>query len=256
MKSSNLYDFLDTCYDFNSQDEWDQSGMISFSDPNIDHKKVLVALEITSDLVEFAIENEIKLIICHHPLYTKTVEDQFSPNHNLVKKLFNSKIDVIAIHTPFDKDVNGMNVALAQKLRLKNIKRVNDKNRYVICGELVKPQRVDKFAKFVKEMLNSDFARYMDAFKNQIISKVAICGGSGGSFISEVAASQNADLYITCDVKHHAWNDAYELKMPIIELNHDIENVFIAIISKKIKDYNPRAEIFKYVSHLKRIIIQ
>lgn len=255
MKSSNLYDFLDTCYDFNSQESWDQSGMISFGDENYKHNKVLVALEITSELIQFAIDNEIKLIVCHHPILTKNLEEFFTPNHDFVRRLYENKIDVIAIHTPFDKDVNGMNVALAQKIRLKNIKRLNENNRYVIVGELHKPQRIDKFAKFSKEILNSDFARYMDTFKNKIISKVAICGGAGSSYVNEIASSKEVDLYITCDVKHHAWNDAYELRLPILELNHEIENVFIAVISKKIKDYSPKAEIFKYVSHIKKTII-
>lgn len=255
MKSSNLYDFLDTCYDFNCQEEWDQSGMVSFNDNSFENKKVLIALEITSDLIDFAIDNEIRLIVCHHPLYTKTLDNQFSPNHKLVKRLFENKIDVIAIHTPFDKDVNGMNVALAQKLRLRDIKRINESNRYVIQGNLVKPQKIEKFAKFAKEMLNSDFATYIDSFKNRMVSKVAICGGSGGSFIPEVAATKDVELYITCDVKHHAWNDAYELRLPILELNHDIENVFISVLSKKVKDYSPHTEIFKYVSHIKRTTI-
>lgn len=255
MKSSNLYDFLDTCYDFNSQEEWDQSGMVSFNDASYDNNKVVIALEITNDLIDFCIDNEIKLIVCHHPLYTKTLSDEFSPNHKFVKRLFDNQIDVIAIHTPFDKDVNGMNVALAQKLRLRDIKRLNETNKYVITGSLVKPQKIEKFAKFAKEILNSDFATYIDSFKNNIISKVAICGGSGGSFITEVAAQNDIDLYITCDVKHHVWNDAYELRTPILDLNHDIENVFISVLSKKVKDYSPHAEIFKYVSRIKKNII-
>lgn len=256
MKTNNIYDFLDTCYDFNSQESWDESGMISFGDKEYDVKKIVVALEITTELIDYAIAQKIKLIICHHPLFTKQLEDQFSPNHKFVKRLYENKIDVIAIHTPFDKDVNGMNVALAQKMNLRKIRRINNHNKYVMVGNLDKPMRLDKFAKYAKEQLGSDYAKYVDSFKNVQVSSVAICGGAGGSFVNEVAASKIADVYVTCDMKYHTWNDAYESRIPVIDLNHEIESIFIGVIAKKIQELDPKINIIKYSTHIKMNLIK
>ncbi len=256
MKINSLYNFFDTCYDFNSQDDWDQSGLISFggdSEQEID--SVIVTLDINSDVIDFAIKNKIPLIVSHHPILKSTLEDPLNPAHEFVKKLYENKINVISIHTPFDKDVNGMNVALAQKLGLKNIKRLND-SKYVMVGELYLPARLDKYAKQAATLLNSDYVKYNEVFKNKKISKIAICGGSGGSFVTAVAASKEVDAYITCDMKYHTWNDAYELRLPVIDLNHEIENVFINVVAKKVKDFCPFVKVTRFTTHLDTNIIQ
>jgi dinuclear metal center YbgI/SA1388 family protein len=59
------------------------------------------------------------------------------------------------------------------------------------------------------------------------INKVAVCGGSGSDLLS-TAISQNADAFITADVKYHTFQDAegkiclidaghYETEVPILE---------------------------------------
>ncbi len=254
MKVSKIYDFLDTCYDFNCQESWDQSGLISFGDKEEDINHAIVALDINSDVIEYAISHKIHLIVTHHPLLASELEDEKSPAHGFVKKLYQNKINVISIHTPFDKDVNGMNVALAQNLGLVNIKRLNQNNRYVITGRLQVPVQFGSFAKQAAKLLGSDYARYNEVFKNKRILNVAICGGSGGSFISEVAATKGVDAYITCDMKYHAWNDAYELKLPVIDLNHEIEKIFIGVVAKKLKELSPSLAITRYTTHLNTTI--
>ncbi len=254
MKISNIYDFLDTCYDFNTQEAWDQSGLITFGDTEEDVNKVIVALDINSDVIQFAIQNKIHLIITHHPLLPSELENPKSPAHGFVKKLYEHKINVISIHTPFDQDVNGMNVALAQNLGLTGIKRLNSSNKYVIVGQLPCPVEFASYAKQAARILGSDYVRYNDVFKNKRIVNVAICGGSGGSFISDVATTKGVDAYITCDMKYHAWNDAFELKLPVIDLNHEIEKIFINVVSKKLKELNPFLEITRYNTHLNTVV--
>ncbi len=163
----------------------------------------MVTLDVNSDAIQYAIDNKIRLIISHHPLLASELEDSKSPAHGFVKKLYEHKINVIAIHTPFDKDVNGMNVALAQKLGLSGIKRLNKENKYVIVGTLQCPAEFASYAKQAARLLGSDYVRYNEVFKNKRIANIAICGGSGGSFISEVAATKGVDAYITCDMKYH-----------------------------------------------------
>ena len=49
------------------QEEWDNSGIqIKTDDSEI--RRVLVALEITSDVIDEAVEKDVQLIITHHPL--------------------------------------------------------------------------------------------------------------------------------------------------------------------------------------------
>ena len=243
MKIDKIYDFLDICYEFQRQEVYDESGLVKFGE--FDINKIVVCLEINNAIIDYAINNGVKLIVSHHPLLAKSLEDQFSPNHKIVKRLSNNKISIISIHTPFDKSVIGMNVSLAQKLQLVDIKRLKN-NDYVVYGKLLKPLKFSRLATKAKEQLDSDYVKYIDIYKNSMISTVAICGGSGGSMITDVSSNKKIDAYITCDMKHHLWSDSYELNLPVIDLNHDIESIFIDIISKKLRELEPKLEILKY----------
>lgn len=53
----------------------------------------------------------------------------------------------------------------------------------------------------------------------QILRKIAIVNGSGGSFISQ-ALFKGADLLITGDVDHHEVLDALEAGLPIMDMGH------------------------------------
>jgi len=65
------------------------------------------------------------------------------------------------------------------------------------------PEKVDagEFLTYIKKILNVGCIRHTD-FKNKIIQKVAVCGGSG-SFLIRDAMRCNADIYMTGDIKYH-----------------------------------------------------
>ena len=51
------------------------------------------------------------------------------------------------------------------------------------------------------------------------IRKVGICSGSGGSLLGEVM-SEKCDAYITGDVKHDIWIDAYNNDIALFDCGH------------------------------------
>ncbi|GFN34684.1 Nif3-like dinuclear metal center hexameric protein [Tepidimicrobium xylanilyticum] len=69
--------------------------------------------------------------------------------------------------------------------------------------------------------------------RNRIVERVAVCGGSGASFIYD-AYKRGADLYITGDVKYHDAQYANELGLTLVDAGHyHTEKVILPII----KDY-------------------
>lgn len=52
-----------------------------------------------------------------------------------------------------------------------------------------------------------------------LVSRVAVCGGSGASLIDE-AVKQGADVLVTGDIKYHAAQSALELGLAIIDAGH------------------------------------
>ncbi|MTI49431.1 Nif3-like dinuclear metal center hexameric protein [Sporosalibacterium faouarense] len=85
-------------------------------------------------------------------------------------------------------------------------------------GNLENPITLLEFANEVKKKLDCREVRaYGDT--NRIISKVAVCGGSGSDFIVE-AAKHKADVYLTGDIKYHDAQLASELGLALIDAGH------------------------------------
>jgi len=68
-------------------------------------------------------------------------------------------------------------------------------------GELAEPVEEHDFLKIVSDIFQANGLRY-SAVRGRKIKRVAVCGGSGGSFINSTIAS-NADVYITSEIKYH-----------------------------------------------------
>ena len=85
-------------------------------------KKVIVALDVTEEVVDEAIENKVDLIIAHHPLLfrplKKIIPDQ--PIGRTVEKLIKNDITLYAAHTNLDIAEGGVNDMLADALELKD----------------------------------------------------------------------------------------------------------------------------------------
>ncbi|MGQ9807069.1 MAG: Nif3-like dinuclear metal center hexameric protein [Armatimonadota bacterium] len=53
----------------------------------------------------------------------------------------------------------------------------------------------------------------------RMVSRVAVCGGSGGDLVRDTAA-QGADLYITSEIRHHQILEARALGLALIDATH------------------------------------
>ncbi|NSW46483.1 MAG: Nif3-like dinuclear metal center hexameric protein [Bacteroidales bacterium] len=74
-----------------------------------------------------------------------------------------------------------------------------------IIGYLLDPMSVLAFQQYVKQKIGCKVIRYNKSEKN-IIQKVALCSGSGASYI-QAAIKNNADAFITADLKYHDFTD-------------------------------------------------
>lgn len=107
--------------------EWDNVG---FQVGNINSavNKVLIALEVTPQVIEEAMDTNADLIICHHPLIFKPLktltEDQ--PLTAMLRKLTTSRIGVYVAHTNADASPGGTVDALLNVLGLVRFETFGD----------------------------------------------------------------------------------------------------------------------------------
>lgn len=207
----NIYDYINSIAPFSSQEEWDNSGFL-IGDFRKEVKRVVLSLDGTKKACDYAASINADLLITHHPIIfngVKAIEKGAS-----IYTLIENDIAVISSHTPFDKSEYGINYNLADLLGLTNTYK-ND-NEFVVYGELENEMSIDDFAEFVCNKLSSNGLRYTDTDK--MIKKVAVAGGACEEFIAE--AMNEADCFVTGDLKYHDMLDASENGWSVISAGH------------------------------------
>jgi len=94
--------------------------LVGSSDANVN--KILLALNITPEVVEEAIERSCDLIISHHPLFNKPMNRIVKGEYysDIVLGLISNNISLVSCHTNFDLVKNGVSKLLADKFDLQN----------------------------------------------------------------------------------------------------------------------------------------
>lgn len=102
-------------------------------------------------------------------------------------------------------------------------------------GELEKGMNQNEFLKYVRIKLKAKNLRFTKG-KTGIIKKVAVCGGSGADMLGSAIAN-NADAYITADVKYHTFQDAEE-KILFIDAGHyETEIHSLNAVQRKLNEF-------------------
>jgi putative NIF3 family GTP cyclohydrolase 1 type 2 len=86
-----------------------------------------------------------------------------------------------------------------------------------MIGELAEPMDELIFLQNLKETFNCQVVKYTPLL-GKPIQRVAVCGGSGSSFLGK-AIAQDADIFISADFKYHQFFDA-EKQIIIADIGH------------------------------------
>jgi len=98
-------------------------------------------------------------------------------------------------------------------------------------GRLEKPLSLKNFAGGVKDALDCDAVRVVGA-EDAVVSKVAVCGGSGADLI-RTAHRQGADVIVTGDVKYHEARSAEAMGIAIVDAGHfATEHLMVAALTE------------------------
>lgn len=229
---SNIYDFLNEIAPFDCAAKFDNVGILVGNNES-KVRKVLISLDITSEVISEAIKGDFNLIVSHHPVIFKPLYSiRFD---SIASLLIKNSINAICVHTNLDSASEGVNYHLAKSLGLHSISKFafEDSHSYGMIGILNKKMNSLEFAKFVKEKLKCENLRYTD--NSSEISKVAVCSGAGGVFVDE-AISSGADAFVTGEIKHSQILKANMHGMTIIDTGHfKSENIIVKPLKQKLE---------------------
>lgn len=233
-------------------EDWDNCGIQINTGEDI-IEKILLTLEITEEVIKEAIENNIDLIITHHPLIfnpIKQINKEILPG-KYINDLIKNNISVYSAHTNFDKVKGGNNDFFIKSLELENIlfEGSGDFEREGI-GRIFVLSKDIKISQIVREIYEKlkipSHTISVVGNSNTIVRKVAVCTGSGASFLDQ-AIENKCDLLITGDVKYHDAQYALERGLPLIDATHyHTEKLFAENLSNKLtKIFSTRVKIIE-----------
>lgn len=214
-------------------DEWDNIGLLVGAE-NDEVDKVLLALDITPEVVEDAHKIGAELIISHHPVIFEPL--RYLTPDNAVYALAKYGIGGLCLHTNLDRAQQGVNTQLAKALGLKNTAFYPED--YLLIGEPECEMTAEEFAAFVKEKLDAPSVRFTDGK----VTKAAVSSGGGGGGV-ELCKEYGFDAFVTGEMKHHQYLWAVSHGIAAFDAGHfSTENVVIEPLKGMLEKAFPKTK--------------
>ncbi len=219
--------------------DWDNPGLLA-GRLNKEVNKILIALDVTTEVLDQAAREGADMIVTHHPLVfraLKKINDQHFISRRIVN-MIQTDISYFAMHTNFDCAPGCMADLAAERAGICNGQPLEvtgeaDGVPFGIgkVGELEQPVTVLELARKVKEAFGLPFVLvYGERQVCGLVRRVAVSPGAGGSMIEHGLAS-GAEVLITGDIGHHDGQDAAENHMAVIDAGHyGLEHIFLPFL--------------------------
>jgi dinuclear metal center YbgI/SA1388 family protein len=221
----NLLSILNEISPESLAEPWDHSG-IQINPGKARITRIMVCLDVTNAIIDEAVNNNIELIISHHPLIFNPIYKIDNNNfmESLIIRLIQANIGVYAMHTSFDKVEKGNNDYLADLLGLKELEILipEESNKTMglgRIGKLMPARTLGELIDALHRILTIKTPVSYVGNKHALITKVALCTGAGGNYI-KLAAERGCDVLITGDVGYHDALLAAGIGLSVIDGGH------------------------------------
>lgn len=249
-----LSEKLDECFGLAYALDGDKVGL-QIGRREWDVKKIMTAMEVTSEVIDEAASANADLLVVFHPLVYRPLlnltDDELISSFAL--DLLEKKIAVYVVHTALDTHPDGNNFNLAKSLGIENVKALVESPDFIEMNDSKDGLStrgmgvIGKWWQSYESLLAkcSDIMgcvpRFTASEMGESIKSVAIVCGSGLSFANQ-AKSAGADVFITADVSYHMFR-AYG-KMKIIDPGHwEMEQWSGRIMSEMLRVFFSKSDL-------------
>lgn len=231
MKANNIMQYLETYFPLSLQELWDKCGL-QIGDIDQDVTKVMIAINIDLETIKKAIDNNCQMLISHHPFLLEKIEaiDLDTNQGKCIALAMQHQLLLYSLHTCLDQGRDGvsMNDWLIQLFDVKEVCCYDD----IKIGKkavLKTPMPIHQFVEKTKQIFDIPYIKYASA-EDKVISRIAICGGSGADDIETVC--QQVDAFITGDTKYRHAKYALDHGIALIDVPHHIEVIMEREVEK------------------------
>lgn len=225
-------------------ESWDPAGF-QIGDPTREIGSAVLALDLTSQVIQNAIQKKADLIICHHPPIFEPVaalrEDR--PHEALLTELIRSGLSLLALHTCLDAVPGGVADQMAVLMDLTSVEtlaplgtartggleiidnpwrmRFSTTPGFGRTGLLRQPLSLSMLVKDLRLKLSTPNLLIV-AEKDQSVSRVAVCPGSFDGEWVPLLSEKRCDLLVTGEIKHHVQLSLVQAGITVITAGHDV----------------------------------
>lgn len=218
MTVRDLYGILSERIPASLSEPWDNDGEMCVPEEDREVRRVLIALDVTEEIADLAVEGGYDLIISHHPLLfrplTHFTEDE--PKARILMKLSAAGVSVFSFHTRADRVSGGVNDCLAGLLGLYGVTAFGEGGLGRI-GTVEGDPGAQDFAAEVKETLGAPAVLVSDGYVP--VHTVAVVGGDGKDFLADAIAA-GADTFLSGRIGYNVMEEAAERGINLIEAGH------------------------------------
>lgn len=229
-------------------EDWDRPGLVCGSASST-VRRVLLSVDVTSEVLAEAISGDFDLVISHHPFLLRAVNaiTMESAKGAVLSRAIKHDIALFAAHTNADIVLNGVSATLATALGLVDARPLvpssNAAEGHGRIGRLAEPSSLLNFSRQVAKIVppTASGVRVAGDPEGQI-SRVALCAGAGDSFLSDAIAAE-ADVYVTSDLRHHPVSEALEQaraagrKFALVDISHwAAESLWLEVAANQLQE--------------------
>lgn len=243
MKLSETGERLDDLLDVECAEEWDNVGWM-VGPTSRDLTGVTLAVDPSPEALDAAVESGHNLLVTHHPLIFESLDRlvEGTPVHDTIMRAVREHVGIYAAHTNVDSMVGGLNDHLADLLGLAERKPIRplEAEPQAGLGRLGSLRRETTVRDIEETLVEELDLTVLEALGDPDlpVESIAVCSGSGGDFIGPELRRQ-VDLYVTADVDHHEANNARQLGLPLLILDHyEMESVFTGVAEDRLAKLN------------------
>ncbi|MUG94426.1 Nif3-like dinuclear metal center hexameric protein [Scytonema sp. UIC 10036] len=230
MKITDLIDWFEEWANPAWQESWDNCGWQVEPGVLQESARVLVCLTPTLAVMQeaLALRNAgipVNLIFSHHPLIFNPPKSLRTGDavSEMIRLAFTHNIGIYSAHTNFDQVEDGTADVLAQILDLQQVSPVvptQSSLGYGRAGNLNPSLTLKNLLTTIQSKLTPPHLLISPTEDlEQEISRVAVLGGSGASFISAVLKT-GAQAYLTSDCKFHQFQESRDRNLILIDAGH------------------------------------
>ena len=261
MKFKNLIDYLDNQFPRSLSMPGDNDGVEVCVDYNLEIGRILIVLDITFDIIDYAVTHGYNCIISHHSLLYHPLKklDLSTAASKKAVILARNNICAASFHTRLDSVGGGVNDCLINAVSVTDGERLKETEplyfENIPIGRLVTLNREISLRTFVSDVKKSLKKYYKSAFMCDAmfnaayiigsgnVKKIGVVCGNGMSF-GRIAAESGADTFFTGEGKYSDILDLHEsFNLNIVTSGHfETEAVVLPFIQKKITEGFPEAK--------------